>query len=218
MKKVIQILLICLIIAGIIVISTIGFNVGTKYSENTQININIGTEFKISDIRKITNEVFNNTPVIIQQVELYKDMVQITVKSATDEQISNLNDKINEKYNLENKISDIIVSNNPNVRLRNIVKPYIIPVAIVSVITIAFAMIMYRKLGIWKVLYETAMSIVAPQAILSSFYAVTRLPINRLTVAISITVYIASITVPMIRLAKVKEEYTEQKTHENNRI
>ena len=218
MKKVIQILLICLIIAGIIVISTIGFNVGTKYSENTQININIGTEFQISDIRKITNEVFNNTPVIIQQVELYKDMVQITVKSATDEQISNLNDKINEKYNLENKISDIIVSNNPNVRLRNIVKPYIIPVAIVSVITIAFAMIMYRKLGIWKVLYETAMSIVAPQAILSSFYAVTRLPINRLTVAISITVYIASITVPMIRLAKVKEEYTEQKTHENNRI
>ena len=218
MKKVIQILLICLIIAGIIVISTIGFNVGTKYSENTQININIGTEFKISDIRKITNEVFNNTPVIIQQVELYKDMVQITVKSATEEQISNLNDKINEKYNLENKISDIIVSNNSNVRLRNIVKPYIIPVAIVSVITIAFAMIMYRKLGIWKVLYETAMSIVAPQAILSSFYAVTRLPINRLTVAISITVYIASITVPMIRLAKVKEEYTEQKTHENNRI
>ena len=218
MKKVIQILLICLIIAGIIVISTIGFNVGTKYSENTQININIGTEFQISDIRKITNEVFNNTPVIIQQVELYKDMVQITVKSATDEQISNLNDKINEKYNLENKISDIIVSNNPNVRLRNIVKPYIMPVVIVSVITIAFAMIMYRKLGIWKVLYETAMSIVAPQAILSSFYAVTRLPINRLTVAISITVYIASITVPMIRLAKVKEEYTEQKTHENNRI
>ena len=39
MKKVIQILLICLIIAGIIVISTIGFNVGTKYAENTQINI-----------------------------------------------------------------------------------------------------------------------------------------------------------------------------------
>ena len=211
MKKVIQILLICLIIAGIIVISTIGFNVGTKYSENTQININIGTEFQIGDIREITNEVFNNTPVIIQQVELYKDMVQITIKSATKEQISNLNDKINEKYNLENKISDIIVSNNPNVRLRNIVKPYIVPVAIVSVIAVVYAMIMYRKLGIWKVLYEIAMSIVAPQAILSSFYAVTRLPINRLTVAISIIIYIASITIPMVRMAKVKEEHSEQK-------
>ena len=70
MKKVIRILLICLIIAGTIVISTIGFNVGTKYSENTQININIGTEFKIEDIRNITNEVFGNTSVLIQQVEL----------------------------------------------------------------------------------------------------------------------------------------------------
>ena len=63
MKKVIQILLICLIIAGIIVISTIGFNVGTKYAENTQINIYIGSEFKIEDIRSITDEVFGNTPV-----------------------------------------------------------------------------------------------------------------------------------------------------------
>lgn len=127
MKKVIRILLICLIIAGTIVISTIGFNVGTKYSENTQININIGTEFKIEDIRNITNEVFGNTSVLIQQVELYKDMVQITVENATDEQISTLNDKINAKYNIENQLSDISVTNNSNVRLRNIVRPYILP-------------------------------------------------------------------------------------------
>lgn len=210
MKKVIQILLICLIIAGIIVISTIGFNVGTKYAENTQINIYIGSEFKIEDIRSITDEVFGNTPVLIQQVELYKDMVQITVKSANEEQISNLNSKINEKYNLENDVSDLKITNNPNVRLRNIVKPYILPVAIVSIITIAFAMIVYRKLGIWQVLYETLMSIVAPQAILSSFYAVTRLPINRITVVISIIIYVASITFPMMHFSKLKSQ-TESK-------
>lgn len=213
MKKVIQILLICLIIAGIIVISTIGFNVGTKYAENTQINIYIGSEFKIEDIRSITDEVFGNTPVLIQQVELYKDMVQITVKSANEEQISNLNSKINEKYNLENDVSDLKITNNPNVRLRNIVKLYILPVAIVSIITIAFAMIVYRKLGIWQVLYETLMSIVAPQAILSSFYAVTRLPINRITVVISIIIYVASITFPMMHFSKLKSQ-TESKKAE----
>lgn len=212
MKKVIQILLICLIIAGIIVISTIGFNVGIKYAENTQIAINIGTEFKIEDIRSITDEVFNNKTVLIQQVELYKDMVQITVKDASEEQISALNEKINEKYNLEHKISDIVVTNNPNVRLRNIIRPYIMPVAIVSILTVAFAMIAYRKLGVWKVLYATAMSIVAPQAILSSFYAVTRLPINRLTSVIAIVVYMASITIPMIYFNKIKGQLEEKKT------
>lgn len=206
MKKVIQILLICLIIAGIIVISTVGFNVGIKYSSNTQININIGTEFKIEDIREITNEIFGNKTVLIQQVELYKDMVQITVKEASEEQIASLNNKINEKYGLENEVSDIIVTNNSNVRLRNIIKPYILPVAIVSVLTIAFAMIIYKKLGIWNVLYETAMAIVAPQAILSSIYAVTRLPINRLTAVIATIVYIASITLVMIHFEKIKTQ------------
>lgn len=206
MKKVIQILLICLIIAGIIVISTIGFNVGIKYSENTQININIGTEFKIEDIRKITNEVFENKTVLISQVELYKDMVQLTVKEASEEQITNLNNKINEKYNLENELSDVIVTHNPNVRLRTIIIPYILPVAIVSILTIAFAMIVYRKLGVWQVLYESAMAIVAPQAILSSIYAVTRLPINRLTTVIALVIYIASITLVMVHFNKMKEQ------------
>ena len=95
MKKVIQILLICLIIAGIVVISTVGFNVGLKYSEHKEISININKEFNVSDIRNITKEVFGNKPMIIQQVELYKDMVQISVKEASEEQVSSLNDKIN---------------------------------------------------------------------------------------------------------------------------
>lgn len=211
MKKIIQILLMCLIIAGIIVIATVGFNVGIKYSENTQININIGTEFKIEDIRNITDEVFNNKTVLIQQVELYKDMVQIIVEDATEEEISTLNEKINEKYNLENQISNIAVTNNSNVKLRNIIKPYILPVTVVSILTIAFAMIAYRKQGIWKVAYITAMSIVAPQAILSSLYAVTRLPINRLTSVIAIVVYIASITIPMIYFNKIKERINDEK-------
>ena len=37
----------CLIIAGVIIVATIGFNVGTKYSETTQISIKIGKEFDL---------------------------------------------------------------------------------------------------------------------------------------------------------------------------
>lgn len=212
MKKVIQVSLICLMIAGIIVISTIGFNVGTKYAENTQININIGTEFKITDIKRITDEVFKNKIVLIQQVELYKDMVQITVKDATEEEISNLNNKINEKFNLQQEVSDIVVTNNPNIKLRNIIKPYILPVAIVSMLTVIFTVIVYIKLGVWKVLYKTILSIIAPQAILSSFYAVTRLPINRLTEVIAIILYISSITLLMVHFNKIKNQSKEKKT------
>lgn len=211
MKKVIQILLICLIIAGIVVISTVGFNVGLKYSEHKEISININKEFNVSDIRNITKEVFGNKPMIIQQVELYKDMVQISVKEASEEQVSSLNDKINEKYGLENAISDVKVVDIPNVRLRNVIKPYILPVSIVSVLTIIFAMIVYRKLGVWKVLYDTAMAIVAPQAILSSLYAVTRIPINRIATIVAISVFALSITMIILKLNITKKKLFKEK-------
>ena len=65
-------------------------------------------------------------------------------------------------------------------------------------------MIVYRKQGILYVLYTTSMAIVAQQAILSSLYAVTRIPINRLTSIIAVVVYIASITITMIYFGKKK--------------
>lgn len=205
MKNIIKILLICLIIAGTIVTATIGLNVGLKYSANTQINIHIGKQFEIKDIENITSEVFKNKRVIIQTVELYKDMVQITVKEASEQQISELNAKINEKYEIENELSDLEIINNANIRLKSIIKPYILPISIVSIIIALISMLVYRKLGIWKVLYTTVMSIVAPQAILFSIYAVTRLPINRLTAIIGIIVYIVSITLNMVYINKLKE-------------
>ena len=206
MKKIVQVLLICLIIAGIVVISTVGFNVGLKYSEHIEISINVGSQFNVADIKAITKEVFGNTNVLVQQVELYKDMVQITVKEATEEQISSLNDKINEKYEIENQLTDIKIVHISNVRLRSIIKPYILPISIVSIITIVFAMIVFRKLGALKVAYEVVISIVAPQAILASLYAVTRIPINRLTSIIAIIIFIISLVLPMVKLNKVKEK------------
>ena len=211
MKKKIQIVLMCLIIAGVIIVATIGFNVGTKYSETTQISNKIGKEFDLKDIKAITNEVFENQNTQIQYVELYKDMVQITVKEASEEQIKTLNDKINEKYEISNELSNVLVTRQSNVRLRDIVKPYIVPVAIVSVITIVYVMIAFRKLEIWQVLYNTLMNMVAPQAILAGFYAVTRIPVNRLTVVIEILIYIASIMLNIVYLNKIEKNKEQQK-------
>lgn len=193
MKKVIQILLICLMIAGIIVIATLGFKVGLKYSENTQINIAIEKDYNIKDIKAIAADVFGNNKITIQVVELYEDMIQITVKEASQEQIEEFNNKINEKYEIENAMEDIIVSYNANTKLRDLAKPYIAPIAISAVLVVAYEAVRFHKLGMWKILYKLAMSIIAPQAVLFSVYAVLRLPINRLTAIISLGIYIASI-------------------------
>ena len=211
MKKIISILLMCLIIAGVIVVATIGFNVGTKYSETTQISIKIGKEFEINDIQKIANEVFDKQNVLVQYVELYKDMVQITVKDASEEQIKNLNEKVNEKYEISNEISDILVTEQSNVRLRDIAKPYIIPVVTVSIITVLYVTVAFRKLGIGQVLYNTLMNMVSTQAIFAGIYAVVRIPINRLTMVIAMVLYIASIALNIVYLNKVKKNKEEEK-------
>ena len=211
MKKIAQIILICLVLAGIIVIVTLGFNVGVRYGENTQININIGKEFDSKDIKNIAKEVFGNQSVIVEHVEIYKDVVQITVKDATDEQIKELNNKINEKYELSNDLSnpdDVLVARNANTRLRDLVMPYILPISISAAIIVIYEVIRFRKLGVWKVLYEAILAIIAPQAVLFSIYAIARIPVNRLTAAISIALY-------MLSVFKGIEIFLEQKQEKN---
>ncbi|MFR7874705.1 MAG: hypothetical protein ACLU33_05705 [Christensenellales bacterium] len=211
MKKIAQIILICLVLAGIIVIATLGFNVGVRYGENTQININIGKEFDSKDIKNIAKEVFGNQSVIVEYVEIYKDVVQITVKDATDEQIAELNNKINEKYELSNDLSnadDVLVARNANTRLRDLVMPYILPISISAAIIVIYEVIRFRKLGVWKVLYEAILAIIAPQAVLFSIYAIARIPVNRLTAAISIALY-------MLSVFKGIEIFLEQKQEKN---
>ena len=193
MKKIISIVLIFLMLIVIIIIATLGFNVGKKYSENSQINIYIGKEVKKEDLESIAEEIFGKNKSIVQLVELYNDMAQITVKEVTDEQIEELNTKINEKYELENTIGEeLIVTQNANARLRDLIYPYLLPIAISGIIIIIYNVIRFRKVGKLKVLYKTIMFLVVPQAILASIYAIFRIPITRMVSVLSIILYITS--------------------------
>ena len=206
MKKIITVILSCLIIAGAIVTGILGFNVGTKYAEQTQIGINVGKSFELNEIKQIANEVFEGKTVLVQYVELYKDMVQITVKGdVTSEQVESLNTKINEKYETENKVEDVEVLHNANTKLKDLVKPYIAPIASVTAIIAVYTMIVFRKQGAWKVLYTICLAMVIPQVVIASLYAVTRLPINRITPIICLEVYIISIMLTIFSLEKKSE-------------
>ena len=168
--------------------ATLKFNIGLKYSNNVQLGVNIGKDFDIKDIKSIASEVFENQRVIVQYIELYRDMVKITVEDATDEQIELLNNKINEKYEIQNEVSSIEVTKNDGVDIKNLVKQIAIPVAISAIIIIAYAMLVFRKIGVWVVLYRLLIALVGTQAILMSVYAIVRLPVNNITSIVSIVV------------------------------
>lgn len=185
--------------------ATLKFNIGLKYSNNVQLGVNIGKDFDIKDIKSIASEVFENQRVIVQYIELYRDMVKITVEDATDEQIELLNNKINEKYEIENEVSSIEVTKNDGVDLKNLVKQIAIPVAISAIIIMAYAMCIFRKIGVWVVLYRLLIALVGTQAILMSVYAIVRLPVNNITPIVSIVVYILTVLSCMMYFQREKE-------------
>lgn len=191
--KLICIVLAIVIIAGIAVVATMGFNIQLDMQNNNIIELNIEKDFEISDIKNITNEIFGNQEVIIQKVEVFEDTVSITAKEITDEQKKQIIDKVNEKYGTELNSDNIEIQYIPNMKLKDLVKPYIFAFSLSSVLIILYMMIRYKKLGAIKILLKTICSIIIAQAALLSIIAITRVPVGRLTIPMVIIVYIVTL-------------------------
>ena len=211
MKNKYWIILACLVVVAIIIVISKGFNVGLKYSENDLISVEIEKEFEIADIKKITDEVFGKKRVLIQKVELYKDIVQITVDSVTDEQLQSLNEKINEKYELSNETENISVVHNSNTKLSQISKKYIIPLIVASLVILVYEVIKFNKLGIFNVVKHNLLIIIIPQIVLASIYAICRVPVNYYAVIASLCIYIISEYKGIKKLQTQKEKVKSKK-------
>lgn len=191
--KIIIAIIAVVIIVGIIITLTVGLNFDLRYQESKSIQLYLETDFDISDIKQITDEVMPGEKVIIQKVEVYEDTVNITAKDITDEQKQSLIDKANEKYGTELSADSIAVESIPNTRGRDIIKPYIAPFAIATLIILLYMAIRYRKLGVIKALVKTVVVSVVAQVTLLSVMAITRIPIGIVTIPLVITVYLLTL-------------------------
>ena len=192
-KQLKMIVIALIIIAGIIMIAVKGFNFDLKYQDTQKVELYLQTEFNISDIKQITNEVFGNQKVMIQKVEVFEDSVSITTTSISDEQKNNLITKINEKYGTELKAEDIQTEDIAHTRGRDIIKPYIIPFAIAVIATLVYIGIRYYKLNTAKVILKSIGILLLSQVLLFSVIAITRMPIGRLTIPMVILVYLLTL-------------------------
>ena len=100
-KKILYILCILVIIAGIIVWKNLGFNYSTELAKGTTVEIYLDNSTNKQEIEDIAKEVFGNN-IKVKEVERFSDAFAIKISGeATDEQKSNLVSKINEKYGIE---------------------------------------------------------------------------------------------------------------------
>ncbi len=189
-NKIICIILVIIFIASIITTGIIGLNVGAEYLGGTSITIDLKKEYESKDIKNIVKEIWKDESILIQKVEVYDESVSIKVSSASDEQLEELLSKINEKYKLELTKDDLTIFYNSNVKLRDIVIPYIIPIIITTGLIVVYYSIRFR--GVKEIL-ELLLKLVGVEGIIYSIYALIRIPINNLTMPIAIMAYIATV-------------------------
>lgn len=209
--KILAILIAIILILGTIMIFTKGLAFELKYQDSKKIEINLGKEFNEKEIKEITKEVFGNQPVMIQAIEVYKDAISITTTEITEEQKTEIVTKINEKYGVELKAEDITIEEIAHTRGRDIIKPYIKPFAISTIIILVYLIIRYNKLNLLEVLTQSIGIIVLTQFVLLCIMAITRMSIGTLTMPVVLIVYTFSTYICTTKFDKDLEKIAVKK-------
>lgn len=210
-KILIAVIIAIVIIIGIIIIAVKGLAFGLEFKNAQKIEFNLGQKFENSEMQKIAKETLGQN-VIVEKIEIYEDAVSIKAEQITEEQKTNFITKINERYSSEIKPESVLVQDVSNIRGRDIIKPYIIPFIITTLIILAYLMIRYYKLNSIKILLQSLIIIILPQILLLSLIAITRIPINMITIAFIPFIYVIS----LIAIAIVFETKLNKNKEENN--
>ena len=200
MKKIVYAILICIIIAGIVVIATVGLKADIIYSKNVELDVYVGETFERKDIENIVNEVFPNERVIINEVEMFGDMFSVTLADTRTEdelnsKVEELVTKVNEKFGTELETSDVEIRHNPKARLSSIILPYAVTIGISMALILVYVGIRYRKLGIVRTILTYIVSILAIEMIYLSILAIVRYPINRIVIPIGLVLLVTVVTI-----------------------
>lgn len=195
MKKnnAIYIFLIVLIIAGAIVYKVKGLSKELNYSNRQQFEISAASTFDVSKVENIAKEILANKKVKVQKVERFNNALEIISTEISEDEKQNIINKVNEEYNETISNENISIISVPETRVRDIVKPYILPVIITLTAVLLYFIFVYSKLGIKSVLLK---GLAIPILLILSYYSIIvilRIPFGRITNCIAVALYLLSI-------------------------
>ena len=211
-KKIIYLIIAIIIIIGAIVCKAKGFNIELIYSNRQQISISNSTEL---DTNK-SKSILVGRKVKVQELERFGNAVQIISESISDEEKQNLINKINEECGTDISNDDTKIVTVSNTRIRDILKPYILPSIITFVAVLLYFLIMYHKIGVSKVLLKGIFTPIITELVYYSLIAITRVEFGRITNAIAIGIYILAIGALTINFQKEKEKLPKNDDKKEN--
>lgn len=208
MKKIVLLGIILLIVAGAVVVALKGFKVSLILQKHESLKLIIGKEVMLDDMNKICEDVFGDKTFIIRRVDRFDDAINVRVESITNEEKEQLVTKINDKYDVEIDAANITVKANSNIRIRDIIRPYVKPVIISAVLIVAFLIVRFRKMNPIKILGNAALLIVVTEAVIASVLSIARIP---LTATILNVMAVVAVIELIIFVEKLGKKYSEVK-------
>lgn len=210
-KKIILLGMILLIIAGIVVVALKGVKVSLTLQQHEAINIYVGKNIEIKEIKNICKEVLGKKDFTLRRIDVFNDAVTLNVESITNEEKDAIISKISEKYGIEmneNNISDRTIS---NVRVRDMVGVYIKPVIISTILIFVYMVIRFRKESAAKLLGKIVGVIVLTEALIASFVAVCRIPLSPTLINVMAVIAVLEIIIYINRLENPKQSEAVEK-------
>lgn len=196
-KKILLLGVILIIVAGIFVVALKGVNVSLQLQQHESIVVKIGKTIQLKDINEICNNIFKDKNYIVRNVELFDDSVDITVESITDEEKQELVNKINEKYETELTVENLTIKSNSNIRIRDIVKPFIVPIVVSVILIGAIYITVYRNKEIVIKYTKTLAITIVTEAFIASVIAIARIPVSQSIITLMLFIAVAEIMVCM---------------------
>lgn len=206
MKKISILGLCLLILAGIVVVLFRGFNVNFLLEQHEVVEFTVGKDFELSDVYDICKEVFGNKKVVLRKIELFNDSVSINVSSITDEEKTNLVNKLNEKFGTNKDVSEVEVKTVAKVRIRDWVKPYIKPIVVSGIIILAYIAIRFREENLLKLLAKIVGIMVVTILALLSIFAICRVPMSPIYIMLLTSVALLELIIYIVKLNSKKIE------------
>lgn len=205
-KKLLLLGIILLIVAGIFIVALKGMNVSLQLQKHESIVVKLGKEIDLKDIKQICNDVFQNRKYIVRNVEMFNDSANIVIESITDEEKEELINKINEKYETSLTTQDLTIRSNSNIRIRDIIRPFIIPTTISIIVIGAVYGIAYRTKEILVKFVKTLVITFITEALIASIIAIVRIPLSQSIITIMLFVAIIEIMFIMNKKETVEKE------------
>ena len=233
-NKIVLFVLALVLLAGIIVVCLKGFNISLDLRAHDTLKFVFDQKFKMDDVTKICDEVFQNKEYKVKTVEVFSDAIYVISPTITESEEEALLEKLDELYaekvEDESNVGETTESpesvetgevaegveagevagdtealeaeeqsifdkleegskyelyHDSKVRVRDLVKPYIVPSIICALVCVVYIGVKYRKLGnpfitICKTLGE--MLIVLLEIL--SVIAITRIPFTSTVIPI----------------------------------